>query len=105
MDMTTTYADLSQITRIEALRLYRAGNNLGLGYAPYTDEAGDDTIDAAIDAAEADGWTLVHSRDQDDQVAVLRNDDGDVLAIGGDAMGRNAWAVPLCDVPADSEDA
>lgn len=92
---------MTRITRTEARRLFSAGNNLGLGYAPYTDEVADDSIDAAIGAAEADGWTLVHSRDTDDQVAVLENGDGDLLAIGGDAMGRNAWAIPLLAVPAD----
>lgn len=81
-----------------ARRLWRAGNNAGCGYAPYTDEAGDDTIDAAIEAAEKDGWSVVLPRNTSDDVAVLIDGDGAMMAIGGDAMGRGAWAVIISEV-------
>ncbi len=78
-----------------ALAAYRAGNDAGSGYAPYRDEPGDDTIDEAIACAERDGWELVLPRSTSDEVAVLRNGDGEWMAIGGDAMDRNAWAVDI----------
>ncbi len=81
----------------EALRLYRAGNDAGAGYSPYTDVAGDDTIDSAVIAAEADGWERVLDRTTSDAVVVLRDADGDLLAIGGGAMGRGAWAVVISE--------
>jgi hypothetical protein len=86
---------MATITMARAVEAYRAGNNRGEGYAPYTDEAGDDTIDEAIACAERDGWSLLLERCLSDDVAVLRNGDGELMAIGGDAMGRGAWAVPL----------
>lgn len=86
----TTYT----ITMAEAVEAYRAGNNRGDGYAPFEGEAADDSIDAAIDAAKADGWSLVHDRNTSDDVAVLRSGD-DWMAIGGDAMGHGAWAVDI----------
>lgn len=89
---------MSKFTKTEARELYTRGNNSGLGYAPYTDVPGDDTIDNAVEAAAADGWELVHSRDNSDEVAVLENEDGAVMAIGGDAMGNGAWAVIISDV-------
>ncbi len=83
------------ITMTEALRLYRIGNNTGCGYSPYTDEASDDTIDSAVEAASRDGWELVLDRTNSDEVAVLRNGDGEMMAIGGDAVGHGAWAVMI----------
>lgn len=85
-----------------ALAAYCDGNNAGLGFAPYTDDAGDDTIDAAVAAAErVDGWGVVLERTNSDEVVVLRNADGELMAIGGDAMGRGAWAVALTDEAPD----
>ena len=81
----------------EALRLYRWGNSCGAGYAPYTDVPGPDTIDAAVAAAVADGWTVVHERRSSEDIAVLVDGDGVLLGIGGDAMGHGAWAVVLSD--------
>jgi len=88
--MTTT-----TITMRQALALYRAGNDAGRGYAPYTDEAGDDTIAEAVACAERDGWEVVLARETSSDVVVLRNGDSEWLAIGGDAMGRGAWAVEI----------
>lgn len=77
--------------------LYDWGNDHGCGYAPYTDDVGDDTIDAAVACAEADGWTLVYARRTSDEIAVIANADGEWIGIGGDAFGRGAWAVPLSE--------
>jgi hypothetical protein len=85
------------ITMQAAVAAYRDGNNSGRGYAPYTDDATDDRIDTAIECATADGWTLVLDRNTSDDVAVLRNADGELMAIGGDAIGRGAWAVIISD--------
>ena len=84
-------------TMTEALRLYRAGNNAGMGYAPYADEAADDTIESAIACAEADGWEVTLQRTNSEEVAVLTDADGGVMAIGGDAMGCSAWAVVIVE--------
>ena len=47
------------ITMAAAVAAYRAGNDRGEGYAPYTDERGEDTVDAAVEAAQrVDGWEL-----------------------------------------------
>lgn len=97
--LTGTWRNLmTTYSKSEARKLYTVGNNRGLGYAPYTDVAGDDTVENAIAAAEADGWELVHSRDTSDEVAVLENEDGEVMAIGGDGAGNGAWAVIISDV-------
>lgn len=86
------------ISQTEARALYIRGNNAGRGYAPYTDVPGPDTIEAAVEAAKADGWETVLARETSDDVAVLRNGDGEMMAIGGDAMGCGAWAVIISDL-------
>ena len=80
---------MSPITMTQARTLYTAGNNAGSGYAP--DGA---TVDAAVEAMIADGGELVLDRGNSDEVAVVRSA-GKLVAIGGDAMGRNAWAVTI----------
>lgn len=80
---------MTTITMTEARALYTAGNNAGSGYAPDAEE-----IDAAVEALVADGGTLVLERQTSDDVAVVAVD-GKLVAIGGDAMGRNAWAVTI----------
>jgi hypothetical protein len=79
----------------EALARWTRGNNAGEGYAPYTDVPGDDTIEAAVEAALDDGAELVLARTNSDEIAVLRMDDGGLMGIGGDGMGNGAWAVDL----------
>ena len=88
---------MATITMSEARAMYTAGNNAGRGYAPYADVPGDDTVAAAVTAAEADGWDVELRAQSTDDVTVLRNADGERMAIGGDARGRNAWAVIISD--------
>jgi hypothetical protein len=76
-------------------RAYSAANNEGMGYAPYTDEAGDDTHDEAVRCAIADEWEVIVRRGNSEEVTVLGNADGEVLAIGSQADGSGAWAVDL----------
>jgi hypothetical protein len=84
----------------KANELYTRGNNAGLGYAPYTDTATDDTVAAAVEAAKADGWHVVHSAGNTSDVVVLSNEDGEFMGIGGDGSGNGAWAVMLDDTSA-----
>jgi len=74
---------------------WTAGNNNGLGYAPYADEVGDTSIDAAVLAAKADGWEVVWSADNSSEITILTNADGEHMGIGGDGRGFGAWAVDL----------
>ena len=83
------------ITQTDANKLFRQGNDAGMGYAPYADVPGDDTIEAAVAAAEADGWELVLASRSTSDVTVLRNGDGELMAIG-DANGP--WAVIISDI-------
>ena len=85
----------------KANELYTRGNNAGLGYAPYTDTAADDTVDAAVEEAKADGWEVVHGAGNTSDVVVLRNGDGEFLGIGGDGSGNGAWAVVLSDLASE----
>jgi hypothetical protein len=86
---------VTTISMRDAKRLYNYGNHHGSGYSPYTD--GDDTIEAAQAAAEADGWTEVLARHNSDEIVVLVDGDGALLGIGGEANGHGAWAVVLSD--------
>lgn len=83
------------ITMTEALSAWRAGNDAGNGYAPYSDEPGEDSIDMAVEASVADGGEVVLERCTSSDIAVVRMADGGLMGIGGDATGRNAWAVDL----------
>lgn len=80
---------MTAITMSDARKAYRAGNNAGRGYAP-----DGETVDEAVTAAVADGYELVLAHKTSDDVAVLQSD-GETIAIGGDSMGRNAWAVRI----------
>lgn len=88
---------MSAMTMASAVALWRQGNDAGRGYAPYADVAGEDTIDAAVEAAQADGWELVEARETSDQIALLRQGN-EWMGIGGDASGHGAWAVILSEV-------
>lgn len=80
------------ISMTQARDLYRAGNDTGLGFAP-----DGETVDEAVAAYIAAGGTLILERRASDDVAVVSPmwSDHEYLAIGGDALGRNAWAVEL----------
>lgn len=77
--------------------LWTAGNSEGRGFAPYTDVPGPDTVDAAVEAFIADGWTLEHARNLSDEIAILSNSDGEYVGVGGDAQGNGAWAVNIAE--------
>jgi hypothetical protein len=80
-------------TRIQAIRAtYNARNNQGLGYTPYPDEASDNTVEAAIEAAEADGWEVIYRAKSTSDITVLRTAGHALMAIG-DSSG--AWAVDV----------
>lgn len=72
--------------------LWCSGDNQGLGYAPYTDVPGADTMEGAISAAIADGWDVVLRPDTTDDVWVLQHADGELMGIG-DRHGP--WAVDI----------
>lgn len=83
------------ITIEDANAAFTAGNNRGDGYAYYHR---DDSVSASVRAAIRDGWEIVLDTGCTSDVIVLRNALGELLAIGGDAMGRNAWAVDISEV-------
>jgi hypothetical protein len=85
------------ITMQAALTAYRAGNNAGRGFAP----DGGETVDEAVQAYASGGGRVLLERRASDEVAVIESSDGDLIAIGGDAMGRGAWAVALTDEASD----
>lgn len=84
----------STITQTEAHDRFTRRNSQGLGYAPYADVPGTRDVSDAVEAAESDGWRVIHERTNDTEVVVLENDDGELLAIG-DANGP--WAVDISE--------
>jgi hypothetical protein len=82
-----------------AKELYTERNNQGMGYSPYRDVVGDDTVAAAIEAAESDDWEVVWVANDPSEITVLKWRDGDMLGIGGDSRGRNPLAVDLSEHP------
>lgn len=80
------------ITMSEARDQYRAGNDAGRGFAP-----DGETVDEAVASYVEAGGALVLARHDSDEVAVVSSpwSDHTLIAIGGDAGGRNAWAVEL----------
>jgi hypothetical protein len=81
--------DIKNLTMTEASRLYDQGNNAGRGWDPTEED-----VDEAVASLRADGYGLVFARRNTDEVTVLRNGD-EVIAVGGDAMGKGAWAVTI----------
>lgn len=79
---------MSTITMSQARTLYTAANNAGAGYAPDESE-----VSEAVEALNGD---VILERETSEDVAVIL-DGRDLVAIGGDAMGRNAWAVTVVD--------
>jgi hypothetical protein len=82
------------ISMADAVKAFNEGNNAARGYAPYTDVPGPDTVEAAVEAAQADGWTVVFRATSDDEVTVLEDDDGVLLAIGN---ANGPWAVIISE--------
>jgi hypothetical protein len=83
---------MTTLRMTEATTLYTAGNNAGKGYEP-----GGATVDDAVTAMVADGGELILDRSTSDDVAVVIDSAGELVAIGGDATGGNAWAVTIVD--------
>ena len=96
----------ASLTQNEANRLYTLGNNQGLGYNPCVDFDADDTVESAVTAALAGTRFKVVLRPQTtSDVYVLVNTAAKTLiAIGGDAQGRGAWAVPISRVASQEEE-
>jgi len=70
--------------------LYRIENNNGRGFAPDQDD-----VRAAFAAYIADGAEPVQRRSTADDIAVVFVDGEGWILIGGDARGKNAWAVRI----------
>jgi hypothetical protein len=77
---------MSEITMAQASKLYDAGNDAGNGY-----EVDGDTVS---EAAEQLGGEIVLRASNTSEVYVVRVD-GKLVAIGGDGMGREPWAVTI----------
>jgi len=84
---------VTTIDRADANRAYGVGDAAGRGFAPDSD--GDDTVYDAIAYALRDGWVVVYDCEHAGDMAVLRHEDGRWIAIGGNDMGHNAWAVDV----------
>jgi hypothetical protein len=78
---------MTTITMREARALYTVGNNAGAGWEP--------EIDAVDDAAASMGDIVLERRTSDD--VALVHVGSTLVAIGGDASGRGAWAVTIVD--------
>ena len=77
-------------------RLYRYACDAGSAYAAYGDDAGD-SVEAVVKAAEDDGWEVEVRADHSGGLTTLKNGDGELLTIGGDARGLDASAVVVSD--------
>ncbi len=82
---------MNKLTMREATRLYREGNNAGRGYAPDAEDI-DEVVRDLVNNYEGE---VLLDRTNSDEVAVVLCGDGEMVAIGGDAMGRNVWAVKI----------
>lgn len=76
---------MATLSMRQAVTLYRAGNNAGAGY-----EIDGDTVDEA--AREAGNVILSRQTTDDVAVALVGRD---LIAVGGDGMGRSPWAVTI----------
>lgn len=77
---------MTTMTTATANALYSEANDKGEGFAPRED----DVWDAVAEMIE-DGAEMVLDRQTTSDVIVVRDGD-DLVAIGGDGMGRGAWA-------------
>lgn len=64
-----------------------------------SDPIADDSIDAAVEYLQADGWELVLERHTPSEVALLRHllVRDRRIAIGGNAEANEAWAVDVSE--------
>lgn len=77
------------ITMQQARAQYRSANTRGRGYAPDFATI-EETVADLVNNYEGE---ILHARHTSDDVAVVRCGDGEIVAIGGDAAGGQAWAV------------
>lgn len=82
---------MMRITQKQAQEIYTRENNAGNGYAPDEERI----EDAVREIVEEFGGEVVCKRTASDEVVAVLCDDGDLVIIGGDAMGRKAWAVQV----------
>lgn len=80
-----------KVTMDTAKKAFSEGNLRGEGYAPYTDVPGPNTMSAAIEAANDDGWETILSPLTEDEIYVLHQD-GSYVGIGNI---YGPWAVIL----------
>lgn len=90
--MTTT-DQRAALTMQAARALYRAGNDAGHGYDPSASAS--DTVQDVVRWHERRGGRVLLARETSDDVAVVQDRYGDLVAIGGDALGREPWAVRI----------
>jgi len=74
----------------DAVALWRAGNNSGDGYAPHGE-----TIAEAVAILLEEGGDLILDCLTSEDVAVVLDSAGELIAIGGDGSGGSAWAVVI----------
>lgn len=82
------------VLTVDAIALYRSGNDAGRGEAPDSDD-----VDEAAESLAADGGEILHPQRTTDQIAIVRTAEGAIVGIGGDASGKGAWAVELVAAP------
>jgi len=79
------------MTRREARERFLDGNDGGEGFAPFERE---ERVAPCVERLQRAGWRLLFEAETTSDVCVLERD-GELLGVGGDARGRNAWAVRL----------
>jgi hypothetical protein len=85
------------VLTVNALALYRSGNDKGRGFDP----GADDVLDAA-EALCADPYSandVLHTPANTSEIAIVRTEEGAIVGIGGDGAGKGAWAVELVAAP------
>ena len=82
---------MNQLGKAEALELFRLGNDSGRGYAPDAH----DVAEVIADLINNYEGVVLLERHHSDEVAVVRCGDGEMVAIGGDSLNRNAWCVKI----------
>lgn len=87
-DSTLSALNVDTLSMSDAVALWRAGNNAGMGQeAP----GGETDVDAAVESLRADGYGLDFRAQRDGEVSVLSNGD-EVVAVGN---CNGAWMVTI----------